>query len=208
MPKIQRRKPPKRKPRKPNLNAVDHDLLELAIALDEFRMERNTAGWFTLPWRDGRNAVLLACETANLLIEEICDVESLQEAVSFAADAARGTGAIERSDLYRNSERWIDRLQDLPPSRARIAATCAARCIGRWSTDSDGGGHAYNTWLRQLPTVTERIVIQWRCHDAIGVGPQLKRDKYDSRRQAFVLAWKRGLFHTAYALPPIILTRK
>jgi len=57
-----------RKPAKkvhPKQPKIDDDLAELASVLDEYRLDRNSDGWFTVPWRDGWNAVGLALALAD-----------------------------------------------------------------------------------------------------------------------------------------------
>lgn len=202
MAKRQRRKPPKRKPVTP---PIDPDLRELAEALDEFRLDRNAEGWFTLPWRDGRNAARLAADVADSILGDNFHTPLMRSAVMRSAIAYVN----EHSKVYTPSNEiyWMceELIRSLPEINGWHAARAALLCLQRWSSNSDAGGTAYNAWLRNGlgSDVTELQVIEHRCHDALGVGPQLRGDAGDKQRRAFVLAWKRGLFHAAYALPPV-----
>jgi len=198
------RKPPRRPP--PRITPLDPELHELAVVLNEFRLECNAKGWFTLPWRNGRNAVSLATAYARTFVAFRSGRldPSLPTAMSdgFTTLALRFGAHLQASGLYWTIDDIRDDLRTV--NHPGVPALRAAlRCLQLWLSSSDGGGHGYNIVLQDtLVDVSEELVLEWRCHDAIGVGSQLDGSPADKQRRAFRLAWERGLFHAAYALPP------
>lgn len=204
MAKQQRRKPPKRKPGRPQL---DDDLTELMSVLSEESLVPSVGNWFAIPWRDGWNAASLA---------RVCYTR-------FAGDDGGHVDPLINVRLAR----WIlDR--DMSPTvyeqagdailevsgkvslHALTAAgllLCSLRCVQLVVSNSSGGGATLNDVLlhrfERIPWTVYFAdeVRDARCRDAIGVGAQLNNDANDRLRRAFRLAWDRGLYRVAYALP-------
>ncbi len=197
------RQPGRKKPKREvvETKTPDLDLEHLAEVLDENRLETNADGWFTLPWRDGWNAVRLAVRLADGFVDPIAD---FCKSVVQASDASQET--------YWRCAEFIDGLHREVKSREAYSYQYAAlRCIQVLSSNSSGGGEVYNYLLRQaierdldrpLSFFSEPI-LGHRCHDAIGLWPSMQNDDGDRYRRAFVIAWKRGLFHAAYAIKNI-----
>lgn len=175
----------------------------LASVIGEFQLDNNAYGWFRPPWRDGANAV------------------KLTHAVAQAPGIADGIGlAAERDAAKLLSEPWIDpnlyeRAGSIynalvqPKINTNTARLLAAglRCMQLKLARSDGGGAVYNevlipVFLPLEPKHTASLVLQHRCLDAIGTSHHLKGDRNDRQRQAFRIAWERGLYLAAYSLPP------
>lgn len=191
------RKPPKRKPARPRL---DDDLLELAGVLDDYALDNNAYGWFRIPWRDGWNAVKLALRADSnpgeigLWIEEQLQARTRSALVYWGA-AEHATTALARTAPF-------------------LAASL--RCIQICVAKSDGGGEIYNDILKRpfldsSETASEdhlrllqALVLEHRCRDSIGTTAVLQNDRNDRQRRAFKIAWSRGLYLAAYALPPAI----
>lgn len=188
------RKPPKRPSPRPR--PVDDELVELARVLDERRLDNTAEGWFEPPWRDGWNAVGLATTLAT-------GGEVHKHLVEWCR--ARCT----EPEAYWRASEFLESRQLLETERA------ALRCFQVLASNSDGGGTVYNHILRlsfqrnghELSYETllkiEEIVAMWRCQDAIGTQLQLQGDAHDRVRRAFKIAWSRGLYRAAYALPRI-----
>ena len=193
MPKKPPRKPPRRLPQRQPL--VDSDLIELAQVLDERREAQNAEGWFLIPWRNGWNAVDLALGVWSHAVRGH-DPEPTHLAARdlIAARALSASAYHEASDL----------LGTIPHRLYGTAALRAAlRCYQCVITRTHG--EHYNDILRSSVTddFKDTIVMRWRCHDAIGVFPQLQNDANDRKRRAFTIAWSRGLYHAAYAIGPV-----
>lgn len=206
------RKKAKRPPAKPA--KIDPDLVQLAQMLDEHRLEKNAKGWFELPWRDGENAVRLALEVYFKLSEEAHEIPTTLS--NIAADlhntsfGMRHTLAYEALEAYRYT---------MPVSHFLSAPVRAAlRCRQLKIANSHGGGHVYNEVLTLglFETVTEESVIHWRAHDALmrnaydfdddgaSIITQTERSQeWQRAKKMFELAWKRGLYHAAYAIKPV-----
>lgn len=85
----------------------------------------------------------------------------------------------------------------------------ALRCLQALVAKSDGGGEVYNAILigpfsTVLPEDVHNLVLEYRCRDSIGTTAELQNDANDRQRRAFSIAWKRGLYHAAYSLPPAV----
>lgn len=173
----------------------DSDLMTLARALDEHRLDHNASGWFKLPWRDGWNAVGLAFE-AGLLDDRFV---SGSKAESWLKEIIGDHSEAQSVDGYQIAGELIG-----DPFTNRFHSR-ALRCLQVVIANSGGDGTPYNDILTQafsgaLPEKYAGIVMEHRCRDAIGVSPSLNGDVNDRLRRAFQIAWDRGLFLAAYAL--------
>lgn len=187
------RKKPKRKAPKSE-DAIDLDFL--TSVLDENRLEHDSEGWFTIPWRDGWNAIHLA--------HKLCPTWDSLGAKNFL------TIAISRRDASNEAYWQCDEYISQLGTNIGVDPTflyAAMRCLQVLSSNSSGGGEVYNTILRRAVDKSgldakdiEDEILMHRCLDAIGVGPLLMNDPFDRYRRAFSIAWKRGLFHAAYAI--------
>lgn len=208
MPKKQApRKAPKRRVNDAKPIELDYELAELAKIIAEQQLENNAAGWLLLPWRSGWNVVRLM-----LAID-----------VSMSAGLLYALGRPEH-EAQLNLDRWLrtrdqssstyhiaddlrDRVIAISPDNRARALVCALRCVQVLIAKSDGGGHVYNDVIRAFIDsrgVTDELseqILDARCWDAIGVGSQLRNDKQDRYRRAFRIAWARGLYQAAYAIP-------
>lgn len=204
------RKTAKKPPPKAKLPyGIDDDLAKLASVIAEYQLDNNAHGWFVLPWRNGWNAARLAYEiwewncpkAGGPGVEANGDTRFAYEfAIKLLETRTAETFA------YVHLEDLIANLKDSECDR-RLRA--CLRCIQITIANSSGGGNAYNDVLRPVVEgLSEEDVVdfitEWRCHDAIGTGPQLTGDANDRQRHAFVIAWRKGLYHAAYSLPPAI----
>lgn len=205
MAKQQRRKPPKRAAAKP---PIDDDLAELVSMLAESKLDDNATGWFQVPWRDGWAAARLGIDCWYAVTTNLANT---------GAATARQVGTWIKARnisprIYEHAEIvLLDASADVfrrgaPDARFLVAAL---RCVQLLIANSSGGGHGYNDVLR---LAVERVpdsfismiapqVKKARCFDAIGVELGLRNDKNDKLRRAFSIAWDRGLYQAAYALP-------
>ncbi len=199
------RKGKKRPSRKPE---IDDDLTMLASVIGEFQLDNTAYGWFRPPWRDGLWAVSLAFSAAR------------------APGIADGLSLIAEQDAAKLLDWFLDKNHKMPDdvyekagsiynalvqpkintNTARLLAA-ALRCLQLKIARSDGGGAVYNeilipVFLPLEPKLVVDLVLQCRCHDAIGTSHQLQGDRNDRQRQAFRIAWQRGLYLAAYSLPP------
>lgn len=169
--------------------------------LGEYELDENANGWFRPPWKNGWNAVGLCA------FGEIYDgKETLFCRQIFEQARQRPIGACdywEAQDLLR---------ADLS-LRAPLAAA-GLRCVQLACAKSDGGGVVYNDVLRRTFAESgfderysrlhiQTIVREYRCRDSIGTTAVLQNDRNDRQRRAFCIAWDRGLYLAAYALPPV-----
>lgn len=188
---------------------IDDDLAKLASVIAEYQLDNNAAGWFRLPWRNGWNAAHLA----YALWEQGCP-KSHDYHVANNADIRLAAEAAKRLLATRVAETFEyvlleDLIEALGPGECAQALRAVLRCIQITIANSSGGGHAFNDVLRSVVEgLPEEDVVdfitEWRCHDAIGTGPQLTGDANDRQRHAFVIAWRKGLYFAAYSLPPAI----
>jgi len=199
MAKLGPRRTIKRKPARPK---IDDDLAELADVLAQNTGPKGSAGWFSIPWRFGWNAVRLAfalcgntLPTWNRDSEDRKWLEALLESPNPTKSAA----------LYWRAQ---DLLLDLNVPREKTAARAALRCLQVYVGESDGGGALYNDILRPVFEAHEAngvsfgqdLMLRWRCQDAIYTTIILQNDKNDRYRRAFKIAWERGLYQAAYAI--------
>lgn len=192
-----RKRPPAKAPR------LDDDLIKIAQLLDEHRLDTNAKGWFTLPWRDGECAVRLALavfyELANEANEIPASLTRIATDLHDTSFGARMTLSYEALDEYRYT---------MPIGHFLSASVRAAiRCRQLKMANSHGGGYVYNEVLSLAlsETVTEEQVIKWRARDALGFYHNenyLDASQWERARKTFELAWKRGLYHAAYAIKP------
>lgn len=196
MPKIQGRKPPKRKqPVEVDEPTADKELVELALMIDEYKLNKNAEGWFTLPWRDGFNAAGLAIAVWQRTVSQVPrpEINAYLRVIPRILVRDRSHLTYEMIDEVLTGGHHHAGF-----APARIGLRCAAISIAR----SDGGGHVYNDLFKQYDLgPTEDEVIRYRCMDATGISPGFLGDVNDRLRRAFVIAWQRGLYHAAYALP-------
>lgn len=198
---------------------VDDDLKELAKVLDERRLEHNREGWFSLPWNSGYYAGLcgLLAFRVNHDDFESQREEHIHDWLQGLYESSQPTDFVTKGGVtYFEAG---DLLQGIDMSGAASTESvspllyAALRCIQVFTSHSSGGGEVYNILLKlafercQVPDhLFEECVLEARCLDAIGTTSSLKGDAYDRSRRAFLIAWKRGLFHAAYSLPPVVKT--
>lgn len=216
MVKPQGRKPPRRKPTR---TKIDAELAELASVLDENYLESDLDGWFTLPWRNGWNAIRLALSDFEWLsrnrhgaplaipatlrhrvvtLTKWCISEELWTGAHAEAEAIQAEAI---SEWFTTSE------------AAYVSLAAAARCLQLQVANSSGGGHVFNILLRRafegrdregegqglsdVYSLEARIMAHRRA-DAVG---ELKPDGSNARQiGAFDIAWRRGLYHAAYSI--------
>lgn len=203
-----KRKPPKRV-RKPTL---DGGLMQLASVIAEYQLDNNAYGWFRLPWRDGINAVGLCLTTIDVVGDHYRD-DRASEAMDLL-DTAIKSPTLTR-ELAPSISTMYERAGELAHHymAGKINTNTAKlliaglRCLQLKIANSHGGGAMYNEWL--IPTFlpieaarVEDLVLEWRCHDSIGTGHQLRGDRNDRQREAFTTAWRRGLYMAAYSIQP------
>lgn len=198
-----RRKPAKKTHPKPKGDKkppkLDQELELIARVLDEYRLDNNVEGWFSLPWRNGWCAVALAYQLWSANVDERCCLDAL--AVDFVRDA------LDRLDA--TSEAYNQATQLITDGIGDRLLNAAVRCLQVHISNSSGGGWVFNDILKSAIRDTtpdhlhEELVMNHRCVDAIGSAPMPKNDGFDHRRAAFVFAWRRGLYHAAYSIQPI-----
>lgn len=168
------------------------------MALDERRLDKNAEGWFSVPWRDGWNAVSLGHAAYFLL-----DYRAPSTVSSVAADLGLWLSE-RRTDAfaYWNIDDAIAEV-----GRASLMLRAALRCMQIVIARSDGGGEVYNAILRPAfdsytPEAIESVIEPIRCLDALGFGSPgaTHPESYERRKKAFQIAWRRGLYRAAYAL--------
>lgn len=203
--KPQGRKPPKRKPAK--VIQIDDELAQLAMILDERRLERNAIGWFQVPWNNGTNAIMLAHQMWwRMFVPHLQATQTWLPTHMRADKLLDGSAHIHPTDIYHHIE---DLLREIEWHQSTPALRAALRCMQILIARSDGGGHVYNDVLRPLfegrenDDGIEDLIRSHRCNDAIGTMMQLQGDTNDRIRRAFTIAWDRGLFVAAYSLPKI-----
>lgn len=183
-----RKAPLRKRPR-----TLDPGLIQIAELLDEQRLETNARGWLTMPWRDGRCAAMLASYTGYRVAWKQPQSLMVENIVTLA--------------MTRSYWEIEDRAAMLTPTERFHRA--GLRCLQVRAANSAGGGHVYNDILSRIDDdLNEDDVIEWRSRDALSLGIHHVEDAWGAReREVFKLAWRRGLFRTAYALKgPVSLT--
>ena len=191
----------KRAPKREPVEA--DDLTELAELISEYKLDNNAEGWLLLPWRSGWSVVALCLAIDMKLRGHVIYGAGAPADVDTSLRVWAATREIT-SNVYFAADNLREGLKDTSP-----ALGCALRCVQVMIARSDGGGAVYNDILKPLfhrlrsfMHVLAPAVMDARCRDAIGVGPNLMNDADDRRRRAFKIAWERGLYHAAYAIPP------
>lgn len=196
------RDPSRKKARRPEAKPpkIDSDLLQIAQLLDEHRLETNEKGWFTLPWRDGENAVRLALAVYETQWPHI--IGGAPVALWQIASDLQNTG-IDQHLSYEQLDEYRYSMPISHPLSKYIRA--ALRCRQLKISNSHGGGHVYNDVLvlALYGDVTEAQVIEWRARDALNNTIGNTSQQWERARKTFELAWKRGLYHAAYAIKPV-----
>lgn len=199
------RKPQKRRAAKP---VRDDDLATLAEVINEHTLENNARGWFVLPWHSGWNAAALAYEAWIVVSHEAGSIvidEQLERRIKLMIQFGD-----ETTRVYEDANELLDLASDLVAMAGCDDVrflTAALRCIQIQISNSSGGGTAYNgVLLRPFERVSRSdlfaaAVMRNRCRDAIGVSAVFAQDSNDRLRRAFQIAWSRGLYRAAYALP-------
>jgi hypothetical protein len=197
-------KDPARRSKKKHRSArftIDNELAQLAEVLAEMQLDNTAYGWFRPPWRNGHNAARL-CSIAAFLAWDHHEPES-----TLVHNARRLIDSPTTADTY---EQAGDQYRQLAFPKTgntfRLLAT-GLRCLQIHLANSHGGGVVYNellipAFLPIEPSVVDHVVLEWRCVDSIGTTHMLQGDRNDRQRAAFTTAWRRGLYLTAYALPP------
>ena len=168
--------------------------------LSEHILDNNAHGWFTPAWRDGRHAIKLARTVAMVLPEGNNFPDNTQEILSLLDNYRDRIMAYEHAgELCRGLIQ-----PTLNTNTSRLLAA-ALRCLQLDLSNSHGGGVVYNEVLIPafLPidaALVEKIVLEWRCQDAIGTTHHMQGDAKDRQRHAFTIAWQRGLYFAAYAI--------
>lgn len=200
----------------PKPKKIDDELRELAEVLDERRIEHNREGWFSIPWRSGFNAIELTVLAFDRHHDEWSSVKERQIS-EWLSELVANTNALElrqkgattyweAGDLLHGIDiSGVSSVDEVSP-----LLYAGLRCAQVFTSDSSGGGTVYNIILKlafERVTVPDHLfedcVLEARCLDAIGTSAQMRGDINDRTRRAFSIAWKRGLFHAAYSLPPI-----
>ena len=195
-----------RKPKKlatPRKERINEELRELIEVLDEHRLETNASGWFTVPWRDGWNACALALACFERNLDEYA---SASETTIHRWMKTAILGHEPRAEDYWTAGELLTGIDTAEVSPYLYAAL---RCMQVWNSHSSGGGEVYNYVLKRAfdkidpAHLVEDVVLEYRCRDAIGTTAEMQGDANDRTRRAFIIAWRRGLFHAAYSLAPI-----
>lgn len=189
-----------RAPRKPDL---DDDLHHLASVIGEFQLDNTAYGWFRSPWRDGMNAMLLAREVAKA--PGVAD--GLGMSVEGDAMKLLEHGLVEPNLYELAGSVYTALVQPKINTNTVKLLAVALRCLQLRIARSDGGGVVYNELLIPVflplePKYIEHLVLEYRCRDAIGTTHHLRSDRNDRQREAFRIAWQRGLYLAAYSIPP------
>lgn len=198
--------PRKTKKKAPPKQRIDDDLTLLAEVLDEHRLDQNVEGWFTIPWRDGWRAVELGI--AMTLRYNKPQAEADIQIYNFISDAIVRRNA--SPEAYWQSAEIIQLCNLIQDRNTHAFLYASLRCFQVLSSNSSGGGEVYNYLLkRALQTISvqiagyEGLVMKYRCYDALGIDEKMaQHDFYTKSVKAFEIAWKRGLFHAAYAIAP------
>lgn len=174
------------------------NVLDLIFAESKPGMD---ASWFEMPWRSGRTAMQvprkylafvgpLTDETQTLL-------NDIERSFGHATSPYEVAGLLLNAASYEMSRPWLH---------------AYARMVQLHSSNSDGGGYAYNALLATLiehvsisnEIYFTEIVKVARCWDAIGTTYQLANDGSDRVRQAFLTLWNGNHHRAIYALPKVL----
>lgn len=163
---------------------------ELLAVLVESKADYNVAGWLSVPWRDGWNAARLALNI-TLGSSEYNRIAGMHNLVDLMwVEGTRSARAYAELEEMLHEIRW---------SAATPALRAAMRCMQVVIANSDGGGHVENAILEGVVFGEhEQLMLDARRIDAVGhdISPVGER-----RRQAFLTAWRKGLYRVAYAIP-------
>lgn len=176
--------------RKPPREIDEPDMRELLAVLFESKADYNVTGWLSVPWRDGWNAARLALNITRTARE----FERIEPVFAYV-DGIWISGA--RSPAAYNELQEI--LYTMPWSHASPPLRAAMRCMQVVIANSDGGGHVENAILDNIVWGEhDELMLDARRIDAVGhdISPVGER-----RRQAFITAWRKGLYKVAYAIP-------
>jgi hypothetical protein len=200
---VAKEKAKKRRPKKiehPKQPDVDDDLRELALVLNENRLDANALGWFTIPWRDGWNAIEMAQRCFERNFDEYASSRE-NNIDKFITDILSAKSS--NAEAYWVAGEYLTRIDTDDISPFLVAAV---RCLQVQISNSSGGGAVFNYILKHAFDKTEpsellaEVVLEYRCRDAIGTTAVMQSDSSNKRRRAFIIAWERGLFHAAYAI--------
>lgn len=176
--------------RRPPKEIDEPDMRELLAVLFESKADYNVAGWLSVPWRDGWNAARLALNIA-LGSSEFSRIAPMHNIVDLMwVEGTRNARAYAELEELLREIRW---------SAATPALRAAMRCMQVVIANSDGGGHVENAILDGVVFGEhEQLMLDARRVDAVGhdISPVGER-----RRQAFITAWRKGLYKVAYAIP-------
>ena len=200
MSKKARRRPARiEHPKQPQL---DDELQELAVVLDEHRLEANAENWFSVPWRDGWNAVALASDFYGA--DDYTEVTSEERHIWKWLETVIEKRD-DRSHIYWEATEYLQQCTRFETKYL----SAALRCLQVLLANSSGGGTVYNAILKAASDklvpiqLHSDIILEYRCCDAIGTTSVMQNDQHDRLRRAFVIAWQRGLYQAAYSLRPV-----
>lgn len=196
--------------KKPALNKKPDTLDESLALVASYMADERAAGWFSQPWRHGKNAVLLALEAAIAVAktEESFDFDNVDKPSAFEASIFAAWRYLQdvldekRTGSYLDSGEHMAELLFADDPVGKL--TCAAlRCHQLWVTSADGS--IANLVLdkalvnRDQPVIAN-LVREARALDAIGTFTMLENDGFDELRRAFTYFWENGMPTLAYAL--------
>lgn len=206
------RRAPKRKAPAAKVDDTFDESLALVASV---MAEEKSHGWFSHPWRDIRNAVLLAYDAAEgtALIEgrfaDFCQDGGPPGAFNGAVCAAwRYLRAFVQETTAGSYIESGDHLAELLFDDDGVGRlTCAAlRCHQLWVTGADGAVPNLVldkvVYYRDSPVI-ESIVREARALDAIGTSTTLRNDAGDRTRRAFRYFWDHGFHAAAYRLKEV-----
>lgn len=193
MVKQQRRKP-KRRPILDEKVDEKAELAELAELLFEHKLDGNAANWLTLPWRSGWNAIGLALDVAGVSVTWHKQTNWLNLLLE---------GMPVEPAAYLIADEYL--LEVCRNGYHEQGIRAALRCLQMMIAKSDGAGHNFNHALQAIhEAIASEQMIKWRAFDALNYDHRtLITPAVERGRRAFTIAWRRGLFHAAYALPPV-----
>lgn len=198
------RRKPKRRTSKPTL---DPELETLASVISEYQLDNNAYGWFRAPWYDGTNAAGLCFAAEDVNYDHYPD-QRADDARQLIRAFIAGQHVPPTENIYEKAGNLAHGFiaSKVNTNTAKLLAA-GLRCIQLKIANSHGGGAVYNeilipAFLPIEPAKVEAFVLEWRCRDSIGTTHFLKGDHNDRQRQAFTIAWRRGLYLAAYSLPP------